>query len=184
MTVNFAAKGDPQGKGRPRFNRRTGSVYTPEKTANYEEYIGLKYNQQCGKTFPEDSQLRLEIDAYVKIPAGTSKKRRAKMLAGEIRPTSKPDGDNIQKIIADALNGVAYKDDKAIVSWRCDKWYGEVAKVIVKVSSDTYARWVVTNGIFECSICGYSFEHEGLVAFYNFCPCCGARISGVQEGTT
>lgn len=178
MTVNFAAKGDPQGKGRPRFNRN-GAVYTPEKTAHYEEYIRLKYIQQCGKTFPEGTQIRLEIDAYVKIPEGTSRKRRAKMLAGEIRPTIKPDGDNIMKIIADALNGVAYKDDKAIVSWRCDKWYGEVAGVSVKVSDNTFTYWVVSNGIFECSNCGYSFEDEGCVAFFNFCPCCGSRISGV-----
>ena len=40
MTVNFAAKGDPQGKGRPRFNRN-GAVYTPEKTAHYCSDIGV-----------------------------------------------------------------------------------------------------------------------------------------------
>ena len=144
MTVNFAAKGDPQGKGRPRFNRN-GAVYTPEKTAHYEEYIRLKYIQQCGKTFPEGAQLRLSIVAYFKIPEGTSWKRRAKMLAGEIRPAIKPDGDNIMKIIADALNGVAYKDDKVIVSWRCEKWYGEVAGVFVSVDDGNYSlnNWTV-----------------------------------------
>ncbi len=132
MTVYFTAKGKPQGKGRPRFNRR-GGVYTPEKTAQYEAYIKLCYNQQCGRTFPDGSQLKLNIIAYFKIPEGTSRKRRAKMLSGEIRPTIKPDGDNIQKIIADALNGTAYKDDNAIVEWRCEKQYAEVAGVFVKI---------------------------------------------------
>lgn len=35
----------------------------------------------------------------------------------------KPDADNIIKIIADALNGVAYNDDKQIVMCSCGKYY-------------------------------------------------------------
>lgn len=37
------------------------------------------------------------------------------MLAGEIRPTKKPDMDNVVKIIADSLNNLAYYDDTQIV---------------------------------------------------------------------
>lgn len=133
MTAYFTVKGKPQGKGRPRFTRR-GGVYTPEQTAHYEAYVRLCYNQQCGKQFDDNAHLRLDITAYFKIPEGTSKKRRAKMLAGEIRPVVKPDGDNIQKIIADALNGVAYKDDNAIVDWHCQKLYAEVAGVFVEIN--------------------------------------------------
>lgn len=132
MTVCFTVKGKPQGKGRPRFTRR-GGVYTPERTAHYEAYVRLCYEQQCGKRFSDNAQIRLDVIAYFKIPDNVSKKRRAKMLAGEIRPAIKPDGDNIQKIIADALNGAAYKDDNAIVDWRCEKLYAEVAGVFVKI---------------------------------------------------
>ena len=45
------------------------------------------------------------------------------MLNGRIRPTKKPDTDNIIKIICDALNGLAYKDDAQIVSNSTEKRY-------------------------------------------------------------
>lgn len=45
------------------------------------------------------------------------------MLAGQIRPTVKPDCDNVSKIILDALNGVAFKDDSQVVGLWVEKWY-------------------------------------------------------------
>lgn len=36
------------------------------------------------------------------------------MLKGRLSPTKKPDADNIIKIILDALNCVAYRDDAQI----------------------------------------------------------------------
>lgn len=53
------------------------------------------------------------------------------MLAGIIRPTIKPDVDNIAKVILDSLNGLAYKDDKQIVFCAISKWYGENPRVEV-----------------------------------------------------
>lgn len=52
--------------------------------------------------------VRVKITACFSIPKSASKKRRAMMIAGDIVPTKKPDFDNIQKIICDALNGVVY----------------------------------------------------------------------------
>ena len=43
------------------------------------------------------------------------------------------------------------------------------------------AHWNHFNGIFKCSNCGYGFEHEGYVELFNYCPCCGAEITGVQD---
>ena len=39
------------------------------------------------------------------------------------RPAKRPDFDNIGKIIADALNGVAYRDDAQIVEAKLVKIY-------------------------------------------------------------
>ena len=42
------------------------------------------------------------------------------MLEWEIRPTKRPDLDNIAKAVLDALNGLAYQDDSQIVGrWKC-----------------------------------------------------------------
>lgn len=32
------------------------------------------------------------------------------------------------------------------------------------------------DNVFECSNCGYCFEDEGYIAFFNFCPSCGTKM--------
>ena len=55
------------------------------------------------------------------------------MLAGRTLPTKKPDADNVMKIILDALNGVAYEDDRQIVALAIRKTYGEKPGVRVEI---------------------------------------------------
>ena len=59
---------------------------------------------------------------------------RAAKLAGAIRPTKKPDIDNCIKIIADALNGLAYVDDTQIVGVTAEKFYAEIPRVEVEIT--------------------------------------------------
>lgn len=39
-----------------------------------------------------------------------------------------------------------------------------------------HGEWQEINGIFRCSLCEYSFEHEGYQHFFNYCPNCGAKM--------
>ena len=48
---------------------------------------------------------------------------------GIIRPTKKPDLDNIAKAVLDSLNGIAYKDDSQIVSMVVSKKYSNRPRV-------------------------------------------------------
>ena len=76
----------------------------------------LFYNEAAkGRMFQEGAMLDVRIIAYYEIPKSTSKKKRKEMLEHRIRPTKKPDWDNIGKIICDSLNLVAYHDDSAVV---------------------------------------------------------------------
>ena len=62
-----------------------------------------------------EGEIELVVRAYKKEPKSVSKKKREAMLKGEIRPTKKPDWDNVGKIVADSLNNIAYDDDSQIV---------------------------------------------------------------------
>ena len=140
MQITFTIIGEPMGKQRPKFSRAGSFVktYTPEATANYEQWVKLSYMQQRGDTAViEDEEIAVTITAYFKIPASVSKKKAEQMRLGYIRPTKKPDFDNIAKIICDALNGLAYKDDAAIVSAVVDKYYApdDEPKVIVEIKT-------------------------------------------------
>lgn len=127
----FEIPGEPKGKGRPRFTR-TGHAYTPQETAEYEERVRLAYKAKYkDEPFAKGVPLKMEIAAYFTPPKRTSKTKRAAMLNHDLRPMKKPDGDNIIKIIADALNGVAYYDDAQLVEVKIGKFYSEEPKVFV-----------------------------------------------------
>ena len=67
---------------------------------------------------PLERNLPLEISilALFPIPKYVSRKTKELMLNGRLFPTKKPDADNIIKVILDALNGLAYRDDTQICS--------------------------------------------------------------------
>lgn len=126
MTVFLDIPGTPMGKERPRHNRYTNATYTPEKTRNREEEIALYYRKYYGgRKFPKESYLELTVRAIMPIPKSATKKVKEKMSSFVIKPTVKPDCDNILKLVADALNGIAYDDDKQIVRMTVTKVYGE-----------------------------------------------------------
>lgn len=134
--MKFIVPGEPTGKGRPRVvtvgNRRM--AFTPEKTALYENLIKLEYQQQCGCAGFQDQQIRMDIKAYYALPKSDSKRKRADKLSGVIRPTKKPDIDNVYKVTADALNGLAYNDDSQIVSANIEKHYSERPRLEVEIT--------------------------------------------------
>ena len=110
--------GQPVGKGRPRFVKATGHTYTPTKTKDYESLVKRAYIIDNGHTMLT-GPIRLDIFAVYQLPK--DKKRRA-ILAQ--RPyTGKPDIDNVAKVIQDALNGLAYEDDKQVVEMYVEKRY-------------------------------------------------------------
>lgn len=136
MEVRFTIRGEPKGKGRPRFCRNTGHAITPKDTVNYETLVRTEYSAAYPEfKFPDGTMLDMRIMAYYSIPKSASKKKKASMLANEIRPTKKPDMDNVVKIIADSLNQVAYRDDTQIVDCQCRKFYSETPRVEVIIRS-------------------------------------------------
>lgn len=135
MRANFCILGEPQGKGRPRFSTVCGHVKprTPEETVLYENLVKTEYRQQVGVKFPDDAMLDVRIFAYYPIPKSASKRKRQAMLEKKIRPTKKPDWDNVGKVICDSLNGIAYRDDAQVVDSMVRKFYGEDPKVVVTI---------------------------------------------------
>lgn len=128
MTIHFTVPGPPVGKARPKVVRAKNGrsmTYTPDKTVAYEELVRLRFQESLqGRAFqPLEGALRIKIFAGYPIPKSTSKKQRALMLENKVLPTKKPDWDNIGKIICDALNGVAYKDDAQVTESQMRKQY-------------------------------------------------------------
>ena len=130
--IELEVLGEVVGKQRPRLTK-TGHVYTPRKTASYEAYIRLAFQEKYPDFKPLEEALKLEIIAYYPIPKSVAAKKREAMLSNQVLPTKKPDIDNVLKSVLDALNGIAYKDDVFITDISISKRYAEMPKIVIKI---------------------------------------------------
>lgn len=116
--VKLICYGDPVPKGRPRgtITKSGESIfYTPIRTAREEKTWQTLFIESEQPPFPETSALRLEMTAYIARPK--SKPKRV------TQPITKPDLDNIVKLVMDALEGLAYRRDSQIVEMSLRKEY-------------------------------------------------------------
>lgn len=134
--ITIKIPGEAVGKGRPKFARRGNFVktYTPEKTANYENLVKMAAADAMRGRELIAAAVHVELVILCSIPQSWSKKKQAAAMAGAIRPTTKPDVDNVQKAIYDALNGIVWIDDKQIVSGEFAKHYASMPMVRVNIS--------------------------------------------------
>ena len=134
--IRFTYYGEIRGKGRPRF-RNAGKfiqTYTDKDTQAYEMSIKEAYLQANQEAYMNpETPLAIVLTVYQQIPKSVSKKKKQEMLDGKIRPTKKPDIDNILKSVLDSLNQVAFHDDTQIVSVEVVKWYDETPRMVVKI---------------------------------------------------
>lgn len=131
----FTIMGNPVAKGRPKFARRGAfmSAYTPEKTVNYENLVKHAFLEKY-ESNPIEDPLIVEILAYFPVPLSWPKSRKSVLTSGMLIPVvKKPDVDNLQKIILDALNQLAYKDDSQVFCITCKKYYSETSRVEVHI---------------------------------------------------
>ena len=119
----FAIEGEPAAKGRPRFKvfRGHAMAYTPAKTKRAEQAVKEAYKSAYGDKEPFAGAIWLSVEFYMPIPKSLSKKKREE-LRGRWH-CKKPDVDNLLKLVQDALNGLAWKDDSQIVSCAVKKLY-------------------------------------------------------------
>lgn len=135
MHFKFTVLGKPMGKQRPKatMRGRHAGVYTPKETTNYENLVVAMFKQAYPDAKPFEGEVRGYIKAFYPIPQSVSKKRKEQMRSGEMRPQVKPDLDNVEKIIYDALNGIAYTDDSHITQMMIAKHYGDEPRVEVLI---------------------------------------------------
>lgn len=144
--IKFTYYGEIKGKGRPRF-RNAGKfiqTYTDKETRNYEASLKEAYlNSNSDKYLNPEDALCLKMVVYQPIPKSTSKKKHIEMLQGLIRPTKKPDVDNILKSVLDSLNQVAFYDDTQIVEITASKFYSDTPRIEIEIRGCEVAQWKI-----------------------------------------
>ena len=90
----FVVHGPPVPKGRPRM-WSGGHAYTPKRTRDYEARVKDRARASVPSDWPKDKQYSLTIKVY--------------------RHTKRGDLDNFVKAVSDALNGIAWTDDRGVM---------------------------------------------------------------------
>lgn len=133
--ISFSIPGEPQGKGRAKVVKIAGftRMATPQKTVAYEGLAAMAAQAAMGSIAPFDGACSIHVEAVYAMPKSMSRVKQSQALAGVIRPTKKPDGDNILKAVCDGINGVVWRDDVQAVDARVVKRYGVTPGVHVVV---------------------------------------------------
>lgn len=133
FTVYGVAK--PAGSKRGFVNRHTGRVQVVDANANsrpWKNEVASAAAAAMNGAELLDGPLMLGLEFYVPRPKGHFGKRGLRPSAPAI-PTVKPDLLKLARGVEDALTGIVYRDDAQIAREILDKFYGEPARVEVRV---------------------------------------------------
>lgn len=107
MMHRFRVYGKVRGQGRPRM-RRNGHAYKTREDREWEDRIKESYINSNGPHFGSKPVI-VALMIHRAMPNSRPKYRESEM------DVYKPDSSNVLKGVEDALNGIAYEDDRQIV---------------------------------------------------------------------
>lgn len=131
MTIAFTIPGEAVPWARA--GARGAQRFTPPKQRSYAGALKMFCQNAMRGRAPLDGPVELSVLAIYAWPKSMSPRKRA--LPGAEWKTSRPDVDNLAKIVADALNTVAWGDDAQVASKHEWKKYGDVPCLQVRIRS-------------------------------------------------
>lgn len=85
---------------------------------------------------PLEGPILLGVKSYLPIPVSWPQKRREAAKTGYLRPTSKPDLDNLLKHVKDCLSMLRFwGDDRQVVGYfsQTGKWYSDFPRWEIEI---------------------------------------------------
>lgn len=128
--INYTIYVLPKATPRPRKGKN-GIFYVSGAKDNkkvFEKYLIKQDNTLI--TTP----VKFECNCYLPIPKSMNKIEQICAELGYIRPTNKPDFDNLAKTYSDILTGFLIYDDALIISGTSEKYYSVKPRIEIKLS--------------------------------------------------
>jgi len=102
-------------------NIKRPMTYELKESRDWYNYIKLCIIEKLGKdinnNYPYDTPIIVYVNFYLQRPKSRPKKY--------IYPDKKPDLDNLEKILYDAMQGIIYTNDSRIIEKHVKKEYGQ-----------------------------------------------------------
>lgn len=133
-SFNFTINEKPEAYARERKGR--GKHFYNPKSAIIERYrsimlkqLGKKGKARIDEIYTDalkglsDVYVRLYCEFYIPIPKNDSVIKAAKKEMKQILPAQRPDIDNYQKLLLDAMHDVIYEDDCRVILMEGQKFF-------------------------------------------------------------
>lgn len=139
MTFFLEVPGEVVAQSRPRFKRMKDFVttYDPKRSKDYKQIVADTFKKKYPDAEPIEGGIWFGLTVFMPIPKSYPKWKKKLALKNELFPAKRPDIDNYFKSVTDALIGLAYKDDKQIVSSTMAKRYGMSPKAIIFIKDSS-----------------------------------------------
>lgn len=126
--IKITLDGEPLPCARPRLTTVGGYARAYDKQHAEKEALKWKAKAEWsrnGGNLAFKGAVDLELRFYLSLPTSLSKKTRSAHLWGfsGYEHLTKPDIDNLSKTVLDVLNGIAWYDDRQVVSIKSSKCY-------------------------------------------------------------
>lgn len=139
MSIIITLHGEPEGRkqpvagiARPKGKKPFVVFYPAPETKAYQKALAMQAKVVMGSRPLLSGAVAVAITAVFPVPSSWSRRDRDAALAGIIRPTGKPDWDNVGKQL-DAFKNVVWEDDAIVVDCRVIKVYGEEPMLRIEV---------------------------------------------------
>ena len=124
MSITFTIYGEPKGQPRPKAFSRGGHarVYDPGTAEGWKSLIAHAVTPHI-PAVPIEGPIRVDWTAYFPRP---KRLMRRSDPEGAVMHTAKPDRDNVEKALLDALTQIGmWRDDAQVCDGRSRKFYAE-----------------------------------------------------------
>ena len=127
--IKFFVACTPRGKQRARVTHH--GTYTPHETVELERMIGWECKKAMAGMKPLEGPVSLDFVANFVHPKSWPQKKKDATYWHIV----KPDLDNIEKLIKDALKNIAWIDDCQVSYVQKFKQYDELAGLSIEIDS-------------------------------------------------
>ena len=125
-------------KQRPRFDPRTRRAFTPPSNIISENDVRAIWREAGEPRVEDDVAIAIEVEIVVVRPQGHFKKDGTLSTEGMRHPiprNKKPDLDNALKLVMDALNSRAYRDDVLVAYATVERKWGDWPETTIRIAT-------------------------------------------------
>lgn len=136
--IHLVVLGAPKAQARHRSFKRGNFTGTYDPSKGIKEALASVVQDQAPKE-PLTGAISLDVTFYLPRPKGHYGSGRNALKLKKNAPewhTSKPDIDNLEKLVQDSLNGIFWKDDSQIAVLTCRKLYSEKPRTEIFISDE------------------------------------------------